>query len=233
MQADGKQHVTINSDFLSIVAHDLRNPIQLLKLNADILKKEIRTNGPADRLITRVDNIWCICDSMGRLVNSILDAFDANSAGLPIKKQSVNIADLIAEIANQYSLLSNLNGTIIKLNITKCYGTIVECDPDRLQQVIGNLLDNAMGHCDKSYGIDVLLERKEKTIRASVTNRSLNSSAYNCPLLFEKGFSFDAKTFRSRGLGLFISRLIIEAHGGRIWADVSDNFFQVFFEIPV
>lgn len=226
------KEILINKHFLSIIAHDLRNPINILKINAYILKKEINRSGSIEKMENAANNILRISENMGRLVCSLLDACDSGLVELPIKKKKVSFVKIVEEVVKNYNLLSEKNKIKISLYRDADPDKLVECDPDRIQQVMGNLLDNAIKYSAGGGYVLVFLGRRDGCTYVSVTNRKGQAEQNYCQDIFAKRITFDPKTSGSRGLGLFISKLIIEAHGGKIWAEVDGGLFRVYFEVP-
>jgi signal transduction histidine kinase len=109
---------------------------------------------------------------------------------------------------------------------------LVDCDLHKIEQVFWNLLDNAIKYAPQGSEIAVVLEKTKAGMRVSFSNRGCFLDRSTCDLIFDKNFVFDARTPGARGLGLFISKLIIESHDGKIWADVDGGSFKISFDIP-
>lgn len=233
-QAQTDSHVGLSNLFLSVVAHDLRNPIHLVKMNADLLKKEIKSKKSAEKLEHRISNIQRISESMGRLVDLLLDASECKTgvASLPIQKRKTELFSVLESAVENYSLLCSKSNVNIRLYTIGGVDFLVSCDSDRIEQVFGNLLDNAIKYSPRNSDIVVVLEKKESCLRVCVKNEGCLLNAQYSGLIFDRNFVFDARSYGAKGLGLFICKLIIEAHGGKIWAEVDSGIFRIYFELP-
>ena len=214
--------------FLSIVAHDLRGPIHLIKMNADLLKKDIKNKKSIEKIELRVNNIRRISENMGRLVDILLDIND-DATCIPIEKDKIKILSVLRRAVDNYSLLSVKNGIAINLYAIGAVDCLVECDGYKIEQVMGNLLDNAIKYAPKSSEISVIIEKVDGGVCVSVSNRGCHLTPEDCKLIFDKNFVFDARACGARGLGLFISKMIIDGHDGKIWAEVNRELFKISF----
>ncbi|MGA9933605.1 MAG: HAMP domain-containing sensor histidine kinase, partial [Nitrososphaeraceae archaeon] len=156
-----------------------------------------------------------------RLTEDVLDITRIESGPLPLHKQQLNLKDLVFDIIADYRTEERNRLKKIKLfqHCDKAVenGSIVEADEKRLTQVICNLLSNAIKFTDKGGKIFVKMKRlntaKQIVVSVINTGERINPEIY--PRLFTK---FATSSFVGTGLGLYISKSIVEAHGGRIWA---------------
>jgi signal transduction histidine kinase len=163
------------------------------------------------------------------LTNDILDVTRIESQTLNLHKEQFNLGDLIRSIVEDHRRQTDQNKNNVRVlhNIRlkkKNASLIVYADRGRLTQVLSNLLSNA---------IKFTLEKKEKrqvvSVSASMNNGDVIVSVKDSgegihPDIFSRLFTkFTTKSFTGTGLGLFISKSIVEAHGGKIWAENNDN----------
>jgi signal transduction histidine kinase len=154
------------------------------------------------------------------LTEDILDVTKIESQSLQLQKEKFNLNEVIMSVLADYE---NLIGKIkdVKVSLISKGDFFVEADRGRLNQVISNLLDNAIKFTQKG-SIVILSERKDNNdndnnnVIVSIKDTGLGIDPEIMPRLFSK---FASKSFIGTGLGLFISKSIIEAHGGSIWAE--------------
>jgi len=220
-----RQHDKIQKEFINMAAHELRTPIQPILGLADVLRDYV-TDSHQSKLL---DVIMRNAKRLQRLSCDILDVSKIESSLLKISKSKIDlnekIKNVINDVENGYDDGNNSNVKIIFEPKETIY---VYADKDRIHQVLSNLLNNAIKYTKNGT----------VTINTSIANGS-NNNANNdkeavvtimdtgygiTPEIMQKLFSkFVTTSSHGTGLGLFISKGIIEAHGGRIWAENNSN----------
>jgi signal transduction histidine kinase len=233
-----KIHDKAQQEFINVAAHELRTPIQPIIGLSDILLSKIKDNESRQL----VDAIFRNAKRLQRLSQDILDVTKIESGSLKLNKEHFNLNEVISNIADDYrNQIKNSNR-----NIKLVYGfykkqakegeeqqeyqqkkqlliqdntLIIEADKEKIIQVISNLVGNAIKFT-KEGTISIITEIEEnghsKELIVSVKDTGEGIDPEVLPKLFSK---FVAKSYQGTGLGLFISKSIVEAHGGRIWAE--------------
>jgi len=220
-----RQHDKIQKEFINMAAHELRTPIQPILGLADVLRDYV-TDSHQSKLL---DVIMRNAKRLQRLSCDILDVSKIESSLLKISKSKIDlnekIKNVINDVENGYDDGNNSN---VKIIFEPKETIIVYADKDRIYQVLSNLLNNAIK----------FTKNGTVTINTSIANGN-NNNANNdkeavvtimdtgsgiTPETMQKLFSkFVTTSSHGTGLGLFISKGIIEAHGGRIWAENNSN----------
>ena len=220
-----RQHDKIQKEFINMAAHELRTPIQPILGLADVLRDYV-TDSHQSKLL---DVIMRNAKRLQRLSCDILDVSKIESSLLKISKSKIDlnekIKNVINDVENGYDDGNNSN---VKIIFEPKETIFVYADKDRIYQVLSNLLNNAIKYTKNGT----------VTINTSIANGS-NNNANNdkeavvtimdtgygiTPEIMQKLFSkFVTTSSHGTGLGLFISKGIIEAHGGRIWAENNSN----------
>ena len=227
-----KNRDQLKDEFINIAAHELRNPIQpILGLSELLRTKEIeniKNSGEID--IEKIENILDIIirnsKRLMRLEEEILDITRIESGNLILNKEKINLNEMITEMLREYEQKMIQSKKDLKLFYEAHNNTdeifIVESDRNRLIQVVTNLLNNAIKFTNEGI-ITVTVERKKddnsnnNEIVVSIKDTGTGIDAEILPKLFTK-FATKSKGEGGTGLGLFISKNIIERHGGRMWA---------------
>ena len=213
-----KVHDRMQEEFINVAAHELRTPIHpILGLSEILLSRE----GNIEEYHDIINAISRNAKRLERLTEDVLDITRIESGPLPLHKQQLNLRDLVFDIIADYRTEERSRLKKIKLfqHCDKAVenGSIVEADEKRLTQVICNLLSNAIKFTEKGGKIFVKMKRlntaKQIVVSVINTGERINPEIY--PRLFTK---FATSSFVGTGLGLYISKSIVEAHGGRIWA---------------
>src|SRR5919108_809998 len=213
-----KDEEKMHKEFINIAAHELRSPIQPIVGLAEILrsKKEIEVAKQEELLSVIIRN----AKRLKELTENILDITRIENQPLNLHKELVDIDDLIAnaleDIKTQTEYKQNIR--LIYDDSKKESPLVVEADRGRLTQVISNLLNNAIKFT-KEGTITIVTEKRSNTtdlllVRVKDSGTGINEDIM--PLLFKK---FATRSEKGIGLGLFVCKSIVEAHGGRIWAE--------------
>jgi two-component system sensor histidine kinase VicK len=203
----------MKDEFINVAAHELRTPIQPILGLADVLRFQ-RTDKKQEE--EYLDVIIRNAKRLGRLAEDILDITKIESKSLGLKKELFNLSEMIlnaiADSNNQ--LAKEHKHTNLKLEFINSKEDIfIEADKGRINQVIWNFLSNAIKFTiDGTVSVAAVTNNIEVLVSISDTGLGIDSEIL--PRLFTK---FVTKSTTGTGLGLFISKSIIEAHGGKIW----------------
>ena len=225
---EGLQEIDkLKDEFINIAAHELRTPIQPILGVSGVLRSETKDSKQQELLDVIIRN----AKRLQRLSQDILDVARIESHTLTLKKEIFNLNDIISngisDIMNQVIVKENKESSI-KLEFTNSVKwkvdedeevnalPIVEADKDRISQVISNLLANAVKFTNEGV-IRIAAEKNNGEILVSIKDTGTGVDPEILPRLFTK-FVTKPET-GGTGLGLFISKSIVEAHGGRIWAE--------------
>lgn len=222
----------LQKEFINIASHEMRTPVQSLLGYAELLKKHPEKN----EMIT--DSILRNAQRLQRLTNDILDVSRIESKSLKLHKERFNLSEVISTTI--FDIKSQLKNGFIKILFEPQLDYYIEADKARLIQVVSNLLINAIKFT-KAGAISIDIEKKGSSgsnddadnIIVSIKDSGNGISLEILPRLFAK---FATKSEKGgTGLGLFISKGIVEAHGGKIWAqNNSDGIGATFaFSLPI
>jgi PAS domain S-box-containing protein len=218
-------------EVLSIVSHDLRNPLNTILLSAGHL---LDVGAAADER-TRDVHLQIIrrqAKQMNRLIEDLLDVARAEAGRLPLSERREDPARLMADACESLSALAAEKG--VRLEGDSPDGLPQVCaDRHRVLQVFGNLLGNAIRHTEPGGRVRVSAEMDGAAVRFAVTDTGSGIAAADMPHLFERFYQARTAGRGGAGLGLAIARGIVEAHGGEIAVESQPGQGSVFhFTIP-
>jgi two-component system sensor histidine kinase VicK len=217
-----KNHDKMQKEFINIASHEMKTPTQAILGYSDLLQRHPEKKEQMIQAISRN------AIRLQRLTNDILDVTRIESNTLNLNKEHFNLNDLITSIVEDYrSQIEKENGNV-KLLYSKPNRNdflVIEADRGRITQVISNLLSNAIKFTLREDGIVSITAKEEKNDNDNNTNQKVIVSVKDNgegihPEIFPRLFmKFATKSAKGTGLGLFITKSIIEAHGGTIWAE--------------
>jgi len=224
-----KESDNMKNEFINVAAHELRTPIQPILSLTEVLRSKIKEPQQQELLDITIRN----AKRLQRLTEDILDVAKIESQSLNLKDESFNLNDIIINIIDDIttnivsSSKKSHQRNVIKL-IYQPHNIFIEADKARITQVISNLLSNAVkftetkaneegGVAGEGRGIiNINAEKVDGHAIVSINDSGIGIDPEILPRLFEK---FASKSFQGTGLGLFISKSIVKAHGGKIWAE--------------
>ena len=225
----------LRAEFLGMVSHELQTPLASIRGSATTLLDDEPDLDPAEmrqfhRIIERE------ASRMRGLISNLLDVARIETGTLPVAPGPAEVAVLVDEARNAFLSAGGGNQLLIDLPPDLPW---VMADRRRIVQVLGNLLSNAATHSPESSSIRVAAVREDIHVAVSVADEGRGVSAERLPHLFRKfsrsGDEDLGRGLGGSGLGLAISKGIVEAHGGRIWAESDGEGLgaRFTFTIPV
>jgi two-component system, OmpR family, sensor histidine kinase VicK len=236
-----KTHDKMQEEFINIAAHELCTPIQPILGLAQVIRSKLADRVEESELLNVISRN---AKRLHQLTENILDVTRIESNSLRLNKEEFDLREMILNAISDYrSQLKEYDN--IRLELLSKEDILVEADKTRIGQVISNLLNNAIKFTQKEKSeevhiISVTLEEnknnddnnKSKEVIVSVKDTGIGIAPEIMPRLFTK---FATKSEKGTGLGLFISKSIVEAHGGKIWAENNSdaNGATFSFSLPI
>jgi signal transduction histidine kinase len=204
--------------FIANVTHELRTPLTVIKGTIETLEDgaldDTEGRGP---LLTAMQSET---ERLIRLVQELLVLTRADAGALQLDLRSLDLSQLAQTRCEGLSRLAAQRG--IRLNVDAQKSSTVLGDPDRLAQVLDNLLDNAIRHSPENARVSILIQKEGQEVRCSVSDQGSGIAPQHLPFIFDRFYRADASRNRQTGgtgLGLAIVRALVVAQGGRITAE--------------
>jgi PAS domain S-box-containing protein len=209
---EAKEASRIRDDVLAVVSHDLRNPLGTILMSAGFLLEE----DPApEQWRKQLEIVRRSAERMNRLIGDLLDVSKLESGTLAVDAHPAEARELLAEAVTSHRIAAESAGLTLECSIAERLPAVC-VDRERIQQVLGNLLGNAIKFTPAGGRVAVRAEADDGGVTVTVSDTGPGIPAEEQPHLFER-FWQSARTRRGgAGLGLAISKGIVEAHGGRI-----------------
>jgi PAS domain S-box-containing protein len=212
-EQEARRRAEFEQHLIGIVSHDLRNPINAISMAAGLVLKHDNLDEAQRRSLRRIVNS---AERANRMLRDLLDFTQARLGGtLPVEPRPMNLHELTRQVVEEVQL-AHPHRRIVLEQSGDGRG---EWDGDRLAQLITNLVNNALTYSEEHCAVRVRTRGRREVVALSVHNTGAPIPAELLPRLFQplkRGESTDARGTHSIGLGLFIVKHIVEAHGGNI-----------------
>ena len=235
----------IQRDFINITAHELRTPIVPIITLSELLYSKVKAENKIQKNLSKEDEkkqeflevVLRNCYRLYRLTEDILDVTKIESQSLKLNKEIFQLNEIIENVVNDYKEIINkkrYGNELIKIVYEPNNNNIfLNADKGRITQVLSNLLDNALKFTTEgSINITTKRVKENQEVMVSIKDNGTGINPQIFPELFKK---FATKSEQGTGLGLFISKNIIEAHGGIMWGENNSesNGSTFYFTLPI
>lgn len=202
-------------EFLSVASHELRTPLTTIKGYTQLLAQTVDDLQPEERA-TYINAVLGEIERMMGLISELLDVSRIETNRLQIHPQSIRWSDFIRARVSAFQVQHPTRSIRMAVDAGDA---IVVADPDRMRQVVDNLLSNALKYSAEGTDIDLEVQVEDGAMLTSVTDHGIGIPKDEIPQLFERfhrARNVSSRYYGGLGLGLYIARAIIEAHGGSI-----------------
>ncbi|EZP75988.1 PAS/PAC sensor signal transduction histidine kinase [Parageobacillus genomosp. 1] len=206
----------LRKDFIANVSHELRTPIAMLQGYSEAIIDDIAATDEEKKEMAKV--IYDESLRMGRLVNDLLDLARMEAGHITLNYETVQLAPYIGRIIRKFQGLAKEKQIDLSAEF-KNEDIKITIDPDRIEQVLTNLIDNAIRHTNQNGMVKIIVERSGDGVMIHVQDSGSGIPEEDLPFVFERFYKADKARTRGRsgtGLGLAIAKNIVEAHKGMI-----------------
>jgi PAS domain S-box-containing protein len=208
--SERKRLESMQRDFVAMVAHDLRSPLTVLRTRTQLMQRR----GAYQPHM--VEAILAQTDRMARLIDDLADAIRLEEGRLVLQREPVDLVAFAREAAATVQELSARHTIVVEAPDEPVIGS---WDRVRLGQVLENVLGNAIKYTPEGGEVIVRVAAENGEARLSVRDTGPGIDSMHLPRLFDRFYQAESSGAWGLGLGLYISRMLIAAHGGRIWAE--------------
>jgi len=227
-----RQQEEQRSTFISVISHELQTPIAIIKGYASTLA---RADAPFDKesLRNRLRAVEEEADRLNKLVGNLLYASRIQAGGLQMELMPLDLSNLVQKVMRHLQV--KCPGVTVKVNLPSNLPTVM-ADRDRIEEVLENLLDNAVKYSPDKPVVTVVCRATGDEVIVSVSDVGMGISLREQEQIFDRFYRVGntmTRSLQGAGLGLYICRAIIEAHGGRIWVESALHQGSTFlFSLP-
>jgi len=218
----------LKDEFLSMASHELKTPVTSIRILSELAARR-----PAEINPSHMAAIARQSDQLARLVNDLLDVSRLDLGRVPVEVRPVDLTELLRDLCERLRPVYERHRLVCRL--LQAPATVAG-DRARLEQVFANLLDNAAKYSPTGGRIELGMSRRDDLVVVEVADEGIGIAPEDLPHIFERFYKPVAQqaVFPGLGVGLYISKRVVERHGGRIWAETEPGKGSTFFvELPL
>jgi len=221
LAGEAQDALRAREDLLAIVSHDLRNPLGVVLASTALLLKSNLPPDKQERARRQVEAIQRAGNRMNRLIRDLLDFASIQAGRLSVSMRPQDVAAMVAEVLDVMEPLAGPKGQHLVADVAP--ELAIRCDHDRVIQLFSNLVGNAIKFTPDGGTITVRAAPEGDIVRFSVVDTGPGIPREELAHVFDRYYQAQRKNRDGIGLGLSIARGIVEAHGGRIWAESEEG----------
>lgn len=227
---ESQQAIRVRNDFLSVAAHELKTPTTAIKAYAQLLRRRMST-GREPGEVEALETINQQADHLARLVQQLLDLSRLEYGRLELHSTEVDLVQIVENVLKRTELVTPDR----RLQLESKGPVVVTADPDRIEQVIGNLLDNAIKFSPAGGTIRTSIDAAGDGAVVSVQDWGMGVPEGRQSRVFERYYrAHEEKAYEGLGIGLHVAREIIAQHGGEMWFESREGEGSTFyFSLPL
>lgn len=234
---NAQEAIRSRDEFLSIASHELKTPLQSLTLQNQMrmrnIQKGLFESYSSEQFSSMVEADLRHLHRIRRLIEDMLDISRLRAGKLTFIKERVNFCEFIDDVVQRFRPQLDASGCILRIEGCKDIETLVEIDTYRIEQVLVNILTNAIRY-GAGKPITLFVKKTQNTIKVMVEDHGPGIKEQDLERIFEKFERAISREVSGLGLGLYISRQIIDLHGGSLYATSVVNKGSTFiFELPL
>jgi PAS domain S-box-containing protein len=215
----------LREEWLAVVAHDLRQPVHTIVFSFDMLYEHASEQDRAT-----LQRLRASAFHLNRMVDDLLDAARIAAGRLSVEPTYGDIGRIVDDEIERF----RLTHAKADIHFDRPLEQVAWIDPERIHQVLGNLLSNAHKYRTPDTAVHVEITRVDSDVKVAVVNQGPTIPPEEIPRLFARfARTSSARGKRGIGLGLFICKALVEAHGGRIWAESAEGWTRFCFTVKV
>jgi signal transduction histidine kinase len=228
-KADLERVAALRDASMATLSHDIRSPLTAIILASTALEASAAASSPED-VARRAAAIRRNAERILRLVDELLDAARIDSGALEMAVQPVSLAAVASDVLESVEPIASEGG--VRMELVAARASRVAADPTRLYQILSNLVTNALRHSPRGGCVRVFVEEGDGAVRCVVRDEGAGVPPALRAHVFER-FRLGGRHAGSAGLGLYITRRLVELHRGRIWLEAPGPRGAGFaFELP-
>jgi PAS domain S-box-containing protein len=225
---EAQSAITARDATLALVSHDLRNPLAVILMKTALILRRPEEKERRGDSRKSIESIRRSAERMNRLIQDLLDVSNVEAGRFAIERRPQPVTSLVNEALESVQARAAAKGLRIEARLPE-ETPVADCDADRVNQVLANLLGNAVKFTEPGGTIIVRVEPRTSEVWVSVADTGPGIPTSDLPHIFDRFWHAQKPSRTGSGLGLSIAKGIVEAHGGRIWVESEAGVGSTFF----
>ena len=226
--SDTKSDLTSREEFVAIVSHDLRNPIGAILSASEMLLEDTSMVNMSEDVQRCLELIRRNADASLRLISDILDMERIVEGKLHLQTAPHRMTEIINEVVESYAHTAAKKTITLKSTFSK-EDSLITCDKDRVSQILSNLIGNSVKFTPENGSVAVAIEESPTEIKVSVSDTGPGIPEDQKNHIFDRFAQIGNKNRSGLGLGLYISKTLVESHQGKIWVTSAVGKGSIFY----
>jgi signal transduction histidine kinase len=215
-------------EFLGMVGHDLRNMLNAMVGSAGLIALEVLRDDHVDAVLLHAQRISRASARMNRLIGDLVDVATIETGTLAVTRELADPSGIVNEAVETFDAQARANGIALTAEAA-VPAALVAFDGARILQVVTNLLSNAIKFTPRGGRVLARVEPAENGVRFAISDTGVGIAADKLEAVFGRFVQVKPNDRRGVGLGLYISKCIVQGHGGRIWAESTPGIGSTFY----
>lgn len=203
-------------ELLAVVSHDLRSPLGAILINAQLLKRSLG-DGADPKLITKCDSIARSCESMNILIDDLLSSAKLDAGSIHLNKTAFSIEELLLKVQDLMAPVAQKRS--IEFEVINKAPISVKADFEKILRVLSNLIGNGIKFTPDGGRVELTVNCSRNLVCFAVKDSGPGIAEEHIPHLFDRFWQSGLEASKGAGLGLTISKGIVESHEGKIWVE--------------
>lgn len=222
-----KEAESLRAELIQLISHDLRAPLTVIQGRAQLLQRTRGGNGQLDLEKQSIEAIVTSGQRMNAMIQDLVDSTRLETGQVYLEKRPVDLRIALIDLLERMNLPANAGR--VKEEIPPELPP-VNADPDRLERILTNLISNALKYSPRDAEVIIRAERNRNEVVTSVIDRGIGIPTEDIPQLFQRFYRTGVSgNTEGLGLGLYITKMLVESHGGRIWVDSEPGKGSTFY----
>jgi signal transduction histidine kinase len=230
-QEEARELDKLKNEFIAITSHELRTPLGLILGHATFLRELVGND-----FEEQVDAIIRNASRLKEIIESLSSVDNYETGGSLVRSRRVSVARIIEDVSSSFHEMAMSKGIAIKTEIPEGRDLWVDIDGGKISIVLSNLLKNAITFTNEGGHVVIRGEQKPEYVTVTVQDDGLGIPAKDLPRIFDRFYQVESHLTRRHGgmgLGLSVAKVMVEMHGGRIWAESKEGEGSTFtFLLP-
>jgi PAS domain S-box-containing protein len=233
---EAQEAIRVRDEFLSIASHELRTPITPLQLQLQAFLRSLKKGSPngfsPEKAAAKLEVAARQLERLTKLIDELLDVARITGGRLTLERERVDLSKIVADVVARFA--EQLERAECNVSVACPASAVGDWDPLRVEQIVVNLLSNAMKYAP-GKPIEIAVDVDPHTARLCITDQGMGIARENLGRIFDRfERAVSARAYGGLGLGLYITRQIVDAHGGAIRVESEEGVGSTFtVELPI